>query len=190
MKVEKSEKGRQIVVSHVTIRQSISFLVLRLLTIEAIAAMAIIAFHAILFNDVIRESIGENIIVFNIPFFIILVALKTFFMIFVIVQWLNQYYEITTREVIYRKGLIFKKEERNKFEHIGSVELEQGMFGRVLNFGTIRLFNWATEKDVLLYLIHNPMKYQHILEDLVPEADRGKKVLREHILEPEEEEEV
>lgn len=186
MKLEKSEKGHMIVVSHITIRQSISFLVLRLIAIETIAAFAIIAFHTAVMSSFVKERIFEGVSFFNIPFFMILVVLKTFFMIFIMVQWLNQYYEISTKEVIYRKGLIFKKEERYEFEHIGSIELEQGIFGKLLNFGTIKLFDWATEKDVLLYLIHNPMKYEKILEDLIPEADRGKKVVREHIIEPDE----
>ena len=180
------DKVRKIVISHVTIRQSISFLVLKLLVIEALAAVSIIIFHSVLLKTNIKEIIGEDLLIFNIPLFIILVLIKTFFTIFIIIQWLNEYYEITTKEVVYRKGLIFKKEDRHLFEHIGSVKLEQGIFGRIFNFGTIRLFNWTREKNMYMYLIHNPSKYINILEELLPEADKEKKVFREHVLEPEE----
>ena len=180
------DKVRKIVISHVTIRQSISFLVLKLLVIEALAAVSIIIFHSVLLKTNIKEIIGEDLLIFNIPLFIILVLIKSFFTIFIIIQWLNEYYEITTKEVVYRKGLIFKKEDRHLFEHIGSVKLEQGIFGRIFNFGTIRLFNWTREKNMYMYLIHNPSKYINILEELLPEADKEKKVFREHVLEPEE----
>ena len=176
---------KKIVITHVTIRQSISFLVLRLLLIEVLAAITIIVFHTILLRSDIRNVIGGDLIVFNIPLFAVLVLFKTVISIVVIIQWLNEYYEITTKDIVYRKGFIFKKEARHLLEHIGSVKLEQGFFGRIFNFGTLKLFNWTREKHVYIYLIHNPKKYMHILEELLPDADMEKSVLREHILEPE-----
>ncbi|MDO8269157.1 MAG: PH domain-containing protein [Candidatus Levybacteria bacterium] len=183
--VIRKDEDHKIIVTHITIRQSIFFLVLRLLTIEAIATTAVIVFHTLLFTPQISDRIGSNIALFNIPVFILLVLIKTSFVIFVIAQWLNEYYEITAKEVIYRRGLILRREEQHKLAHIGSVRLEQGFLGRIFNYGTLKLFNWTIERDVVMYLIHNPRKYQNILDELIPEADKSKKVFREHILEPE-----
>lgn len=182
-----TDKERNIAVTHVTIRQSIFFLVLRMLTIEAIATTLVVLFHTVLFSPQVSERIGTTAQLFNIPVFILLVMAKTGFLIFVIGQWLNEYYEITTSEIIYRRGLIFKREDKHKLDHIGSVELQQGFLGRIFNYGTLKLFVWTTEKEVLMYLIHNPRKYQNILEELLPEAEKSKKVFREHIFEPEDE---
>lgn len=184
--VLQNETGKNIVITHVTIRQSISFLVLRLLSIEIMAAIAIIVFHTLILRSDIRQLVGDDILIFNIPLFILLVVIKTVITIFVIIQWLNEYYEITTKDIVHRRGLILKKEERHLLQHIGSVSIEQGVFGRIFNFGTLKLFNWTKEKYVYLYLIHNPMKYLHIMEELLPDADKSKKTVREHILEPEE----
>lgn len=179
------DKEKKIIVSHVTIRQSIFFLHLRLVAIEIIAAIGLIAFLTLVLDPTVKERLGDNSVLFNIPFFLFLVTTKLVVMICVIIQWLNEYYEITTGEVIFKKGFFFKKEERHVFEHIGSVKLEQGILGRIFNFGTLKLFNWTKEKYVYLYLIHNPMKYQKILEELLPEVDKSEKVFRKHILEPE-----
>ena len=184
--VLQNETGKNIVITHVTIRQSISFLVLRLLSIEIMAAIAIIVFHTLILRSDIRQLVGDDILIFNIPLFILLVVIKTVITIFVIIQWLNEYYEITTKDIVHRRGLILKKEERHLLQHIGSVSIEQGVFGRIFNFGTLKLFNWTKEKYVYLYLIHNPMKYLHIMEELLPDADKSKWTVREHILEPEE----
>lgn len=178
------KNDRKIVITHVTIRQSIFFLVLKLLAIETLASVAIIVFHTLILRTDIKQIVDKNILVFNIPLFVVLVIVKTFVMIFVILQWLNEYYEITTKDVVRRKGLLFQKEERYLIQHIGSVTLEQGVFGRIFNFGTLKLFNWTKEKNIYLYLIHNPTKYMNILETLLPEADREKKILREHIINP------
>lgn len=184
--VLQNETGKNIVITHVTIRQSISFLVLRLLSIEIMAAIAIIVFHTLILRSDIRQLVGDDILIFNIPLFILLVVIKTVITIFVIIQWLNEYYEITTKDIVHRRGLILKKEERHLLQHIGSVSIEQGVFGRIFNFGTLKLFNWTKEKYVYLYLIHNPMKCLHIMEELLPDADKSKRTVREHILEPEE----
>ena len=184
--VLQNETGKNIVITHVTIRQSISFLVLRLLSIEIMAAIAIIVFHTLILRSDIRQLVGDDILIFNIPLFILLVVIKTVITIFVIIQWLNEYYEITTKDIVHRRGLILKKGERHLLQHIGSVSIEQGVFGRIFNFGTLKLFNWTKEKYVYLYLIHNPMKYLHIMEELLTDADKSKRTVREHILEPEE----
>jgi hypothetical protein len=103
-------------------------------------------------------------------------------MVFVITQWVNEYYEITPKEVIHKTGFFLKKEEKHMLEHLGKLEIEQGLLGRIFNFGTLKLNNWALGKDAILYLIHNPMKYHYILETLLPNADEQKQILREHMV--------
>lgn len=185
LSVEKNGRESGIVVTHVTIRQSIFFLVLKLITLEALAALGVILLHTFLLSTDIAERIGREISLFNIPLFVILVIAKTSLTIFVTVQWINEYYEITPKEVIYRRGLIFKKEERNTIVHLGSITIEQGILGRIFNYGTLSLFNWLLDKEITLYLIHNPRKYHHILQTLIPKVNVGKQVLKERFLEEE-----
>lgn len=181
--LSRSNPEHEIVVTHVTIRQSIFFLILKLIFIELLAALFVVGFHTLLFStDIISSAFGDTQ-VFNVPFYILLVLIKSFIMIVVIMIWLEEYYEITPQEVIHKNGFIFKLEERNKLTHIGSVTIEQGLLGRIFNYGTLKLYNWTQEKNVYLYLIHNPRKYHHILETLLPDADEGKRVLREHVIE-------
>jgi membrane protein YdbS with pleckstrin-like domain len=182
-------QDHKLVVTHVTIRQSISVLLLRFSVLEVIAATGIIMFHSLLFTSLITDlnnDVTSFLKLIYLPLFILLVFAKTFIMLTIIIRWLNEYYEITPKEIIYRKGLIFKKEERNSLDHLGSLEIDQGLFGKIFNYGTLKLFNWATEKTFSLYLIHNPMKYHHILDTLLPDADSEKSTIREHFIEPDE----
>ena len=99
-----------------------------------------------------------------------------FFLIFLIVygvlQWLNEYYEINPQCVIHRKGLIFKKEEKCALENIVYISLKQDMLGRLLNYGTITLYDFQRTPNMDLYLIHNPLKHLDVLEKLIPKADQ------------------
>lgn len=108
-------------------------------------------------------------------------------MISIIINWLEEYYEITPDEVIHKRGLFFKKEERYPLEHIRSIGLSQGILGRIFNYGTLTLHNWLKDRYIYLYLIHSPTKYHQILQSLILEADKEKQVFREHLLEPKDE---
>lgn len=180
--ISKKDGNENIVVTHVTIRQSIFILILKIVIVELIAAIAIIIFHSFITSVGVRDTIGSTNF-FNIPLFIVLVIMKTSLTIYVIFLWIEEYYEITPKEITHRNGFIFKSVEGNSISHLGALEIEQDILGRFFNYGTLKLFNWALEREVTLYLIHNPMKYYAILQQLIPDADKEKHVLREHIIE-------
>ena len=184
--LEQEGDENKIVVSHVTIRQSISFLMFQLIVLELISGAIIIFFYSTLVPTGIIENIFSNSYgMINTLLFVVFVFGKILFMIFVVAVWLNEYYEITPREVIHKSGLFFRKEERLVLSHVDSVELHQSFLGRMFNFGNLVLFNWVLEKNTLLYLIHNPKKYLRILQDLLPQSDQKKQIIRERIIEKE-----
>jgi len=180
------ENLREIALGHidlpyVTVRQSIALLLLRLIVIEILASFFVVIFNGFLVSSVTNDAIQPLLVRFNVPIYIFLVILKILLVIYVVLQWVNEYYRITPKEIIHKKGFIFKKEEKYKIYHVAEISLEQGFFGRIFNCGTIKLFDWATDKTVYLYLIHNPIRYKNVLRRLIPEADEEKKVFREHI---------
>jgi len=175
-------KDGKIFVTHITIRQSIFFLVLKLIAVELVAAAALIAFHVLFFSPSVQAQLPLGVSLFNIPFYLVLVVIKTFITYYIIFQWVDEYYEITTKEIIHRRGFIFKHDEHNSLNHVVSLRIYQSWLGRVFNFGTITLFNWAKNKEFSLYLIHNPIKYLHILESLLPEPDEDRHMMTEKLM--------
>lgn len=172
----------RITVTHVTIRQSIFFLVLKLLFLEGVAIVGIVSFHIFLFTSLQTAQVSQTIQELNIPLFLSMVFFKTVLTIYIIIEWLEEYYEITPKEVIHKKGLLFRKEERYSLKHLERMRLEQGILGKIFNYGSLSMYNWVLGKDIQLYLIHNPLKYHSILETLLPEADEQKDIFREHLL--------
>lgn len=110
MKLLRSKNESTIVVDHLTIRQSIFFLVLRLFAIEAIAATFIIAFHYLLGEASSRMEFDTSVI-FNMPVYLVLVAVKMIVMVYFVVQEENEYYEINPSVVIFKIGFFVKKED-------------------------------------------------------------------------------
>ena len=111
-----------------------------------------------------------------------MVILKIGATTYVVLDWLNEYYEIRSDRFIHRKGIFSRKDEEYPFVNIESVKLSQGFIGRLFNYGTLELFEFKPIKYRTMYLIHNPARYLHILESLMPEATVEKEVPREHLI--------
>ena len=176
-----TEEENRIYITHITIHESIFMLLLKLFVIEVAAAVAVIIFHIILFSTNAPERYSGIFSVYMIPIYVVLVILKTALTVFIIIQWFEETYDITSKEVIHRKGFLFRDEARFTLKHIGTIKVHQGFLGRIFNYGTLSLYDWVNGKNIDLYLIHDPLKYHKILQGILPEADKEREVFREHI---------
>ena len=166
-------------VAHTNVRQSISFLVIRLICIEFFFAILyyLIAFPSpiVVFFSFIPNNITIRVLVFSV-----LVLTKICFSFMVVYQWLSEYYEITAMKIIHRKGFIFRKESAYDFKQIRLAGVSQGFFGKLLNFGTIHFYDPYVNKNIYIYLIHNPIKYYNIIRELLPRKDDEHEVVSFH----------
>lgn len=170
-------------VTHVNIRLSITIMLFKLIFVEIVAAALVIIFHSALFLFNGQTIPVVSTIMFTIPLFLALITLKTAMSVFIILQWLNEYYEITPKMIFHPRGFLLKKEAKYPLSQIGMVDVRQTLLGRFFNFGTIGLFDLRRNKYEDMYLIHNPMRYAEIIEHLLPQINERKEVVREHIVE-------
>jgi hypothetical protein len=176
--------NKDLPVSHVNIRSSISFLMLKLVLIELIAAAGVVFLFSILLSDFITSA-GFTLPIISIPIYLFLVLAKLLLTGFVILQWLNDYYEISNEMVIHRNGIIFRHEEKYPLKHMRIINVQQTLLGRVLNYGTIILQDPYRIEKMSLYQIHNPIRYAAILEDLLPEEIESIHEVRRHLYDSE-----
>jgi uncharacterized membrane protein YdbT with pleckstrin-like domain len=72
-------------------------------------------------------------------------------------------YGVTNKRVVFKQGIISRRTEEMKLGSIETVEIDQGVWGRMLGFGDIR----ATGKglsDVLFKRIDDPMEVKRRIE--------------------------
>jgi len=167
-------------VTHLNIRTSISILLLKLFIVEIASVILVIFFHSFILYLLSGIFFLQ---LFNIPIFLILVFMKTIISISIILQWLNEYYEISAKTIFHRKGLFFKTEEKYHLENVTYIEVMQGVLGKYFNFGSIQLFDKRKNSILVMYMIHNPLRYASVIEDLVPKLSEKKVLVREHIIE-------
>lgn len=169
------ENGR-IYVTHVTVRESLFILVAKLILIEFIVSSLFVvgcqAFGCI-------NSISTGILATGGA------ITKFAFTLYVLIQWLTDYYEITPKGITHLRGLIFQTHQEQIFSHVTSAGIQQGVIGRIFNFGTIRIFNKETKDYYYMYQIHNPYKYFNLINTINPTLDENTQTIREHIVEKE-----
>lgn len=180
-----ASNNKKIFVTHVTIRQSISILLSRLIILEIIFAAIFVLFHPVIFSSNL-SSLFPYLDLYSMRIFFLAVAIKLILTIYIVLSWLNEYYEISPALIKHRKGIIFVKKEQLALEDIQTISLEQGIIGKILNFGTLSIYDWKWKKYEYLYAIHNPLKYIEIIENLLPNIDEEKNVIiREHLIKKE-----
>jgi uncharacterized membrane protein YdbT with pleckstrin-like domain len=91
------------------------------------------------------------------------------------VTWLIAIYEflrlraieqgVTNKRVIYKTGIIGRKSEEMKLGSIETVEIEQGVFGRLLNFGDVKLTGRGIS-DLVFRKIHDPLAVKRQIESV------------------------
>lgn len=91
------------------------------------------------------------------------------------ITWLIAIYEylrlrhveqgVTNKRVIYKTGIISRKSEEMKLGSIETVEIDQGIPGRMLGYGNIRVTGRGTS-DVLFRAVDDPMTVKRQIESI------------------------
>lgn len=91
------------------------------------------------------------------------------------ITWLIALYEflrlkfieqgVTNKRVILKKGIISRKTEEMKITSIETVEINQGVFGRIFGFGTVKVTGRGIS-DVVFSGIDDPMAVKRHIESI------------------------
>lgn len=90
-------------------------------------------------------------------------GVAVFFMM-LIYKWTTEV-AVTDRRVIYKRGWIARKTDELSLSRIEEVNFEQGVFGRIFNYGQIRLGGVGTGAIVLPNCIARPLDFKKAIEE-------------------------
>lgn len=151
-----------------TVRKTPVLLIAQIICIEILVLVAHLTIRAI--------SVWiASILVLDIPSFvmtleiIIMQVLGVYLIVMLVLQWINTYYILNPKEVIVRKGVISTYSGTYELANLQSMTVLQGVFGKIFNYGTIKLFNPVLKEDLYLSDISNPRKYAAIIQEIEPE---------------------
>lgn len=161
--VDSNNGDNHLFISHITIYRSGVILAAYLIGLEIIFLVINLLIRLPL--SFFIAAIGANTLYsINTLIYIGLIVIKLFFMMIIIFQWLENYYEIKPGKVIYKEGLLKRQDKEFYCPDISKIQLSQGLWGRLFNFGTITLYVKPANDSFSLSNIPNPYRNLKLIE--------------------------
>ena len=85
---------------------------------------------------------------------------------FVHLHYYNIECAVTTKRVIFKKGIISRKTEEQLLKKVETVSVKQGVIGRILGFGTVQVTGTGSN-SVSLPKIDDPLNVKKSIEELL-----------------------
>ncbi len=102
----------------------------------------------------------------RIPMVLWLLLLITFpFAIYEYLRLRHTEQGVTNKRVVFKTGIISRKSEEMKLGSIETVEIDQGIFGRILGYGNVKVTGRGTS-DVLFRNVADPMAVKRAIESV------------------------
>jgi uncharacterized membrane protein YdbT with pleckstrin-like domain len=102
----------------------------------------------------------------RIPMVLWLLLLVTFpFAIYEYLRLRHTEQGVTNKRVVFKTGIISRKSEEMKLGSIETVEIDQGIFGRILGYGNVKVTGRGTS-DVLFRSVADPMAVKRAIESV------------------------
>lgn len=142
------------------IRQTVVIPIFKLILIELIITLISFLTRLLSFNY-LSELLNNFIIILEI---LLIQIFNLYLVINVIFNWIGVEYILRTDEIIIKKGILKLKETTYEIANLQSMSINQSLFGRLFNFGTIRLFNPVLKEEVFIENIPNPSFYGKFIQ--------------------------
>lgn len=87
---------------------------------------------------------------------------------FALYQYLQLKYTeqgLTNKRVVLKQGIISRRTEEMKLRSVETVEIDQGVLGRIFDYGTIRISGRGIS-DVIFQNVDGPMKVKKAIESV------------------------
>jgi len=161
--------------------QSHVFLIIKLIAIEILTLFLYLFIRLpktiiILPNLPIAENISLNYI--TIIYFIALSLIQLIFIVNITLEWANNIYEVRDDSIIHRQGIFNIKEDIYTLRSLSSVTIEQSIWGKLFNYGTIVLYSPIHKTNYYMINVHNPKKIADTFYDNLEDNKKSEIIRR------------
>jgi hypothetical protein len=71
---------------------------------------------------------------------------------------------VTNRRVVYKRGLVSRRVDQMRVDFIDGADLDQTIMGRILNYGSIKMFGTGTEGIIFPNFMEDPVNFQRAIQ--------------------------
>lgn len=120
-----------------------------------------------LYFSVASWSIGSfSLSWLQLPILLVLLGILIWRVVLPFARWFTTQYVFTTRRIIIRRGLLTKQGRDMPLAKVNNVSFEVGLFGRVLNYGTLEIESASDDGDMYIQDVPNVEQIQRLVYEL------------------------
>ena len=164
-------------IQRIRIRESVVLLVLRILLLQLLLGVFLYGITVINLMLTLEDIMDRPFPVITLLY----ISSVIFFLIYTIIailQWRNHHYVIQRNGITHRTGLFSYQEQNYSCSNIESISLNQGVWGKLFNFGTIELYDPALERHFFLHYVSQPQHNLELLKRMFLKAPPGRNSIR------------
>lgn len=163
----------------ILIRRSAALFVIRVIFLELVFEIIYLTWRTLI--NYLPFSL-ETLVTLNtasIIFFLIMVTgIQNILLIYIALNWTNDYYEFRANDIAHFKGIFEKTKQSYKYQDIQSITIKQSIFGRLLNYGDVILYIPTLGYDVQFNEVPDPKKFVDFLKSIQPGSEGARFIIR------------
>lgn len=105
--------------------------------------------------------------------------INIFMLVVLILDWYNRTYIIRGKDIMIKQGVFSLQEKLIQYDNMEQINVYQSLLGRLLDFGSIRLYNPLLKTDTYLTNVPNPSKHAHTIQESVPKSSDQKIIVQQ-----------
>lgn len=156
----------------IMLRQSMVYVAIRVILLQVLFASVyfflVALVHALALPPEIKNVIFPLASIVSIP----IILYQLYETVRILFDWLGVSYIIKPAEIVFKEGIINRKEKIYTLKHIESITCNQNLLERFFHYGTIRLYNPFLGQYIHIDAINHPEKYVKTIEQALPELKR------------------
>lgn len=148
------------------VRSHVAVLIMKIVVAEIVLASVSFLLNSFMFSS--AESNLDPKINFFIRFLFLGVSLIIF--IYLLLSWNYEYYIISPHSISSNSRIILRKTQNIDVPGIRSIIVNQGLFGRIFNYGTLTLESPLLKENFLIKNVPSPSRHAGLIEKARLEA--------------------
>ncbi|MCF7906150.1 PH domain-containing protein [Candidatus Gracilibacteria bacterium] len=110
------------------------------------------------------DDLFFNIVAYDTGVFVVLIILQLLFSFWLFLRWFSEYYKIDLHTITFHKGILFPYEEKHMVDKVETVTFQQNLWGRVFEYGDIKVSFIGGKDNFHLFKITNPRQIVYLIE--------------------------
>jgi len=160
---------------NVIIHKSPVLLAFKIIFLEVLIELIYLMFSA--FAYFIGQQLNYDVRLFSPITQLLLLPLQIGVLVWLLLRWSSEIYEVQQEELIMRYGVLQRVEKAYPYRNMQSVIVRQSFLERLVGAGTVSVFVPTLGTDLVFSEVPNPKQFAESIKKAIPNADNSQFIM-------------